>query len=384
MLVEDLASELADVIFLDVEAWELLLYSGLSVHAPKMKINGVPQRQTLHVNMIGEISTAKSSVIKILSKIFPKTSKVSKTTEASIAGTVKPDGTIVPGVIEQAHNGILFIPEYNKKISRMNIIREAMDNDVVTVSKRGVSWSFTPNVAFIVASNPKNDFFESPIMRKDIPFKEGILSRFDVLLPFLNDNNTMNEILQNITFLNDERKELDIEKLRKIIKNTIIGMEMLVERIKLTKKQEQMIKRAYAKNITQMGDRPRVVLRDLETLIRLVNVIVAVNCKKDPKKKIYTATNEDVTKAIDLWKYLINLRVQLYSRLEERKLMTPEQFIYDVIKQHEQIPTKQLIRISNDYCSRRTVYRVLDRLEKKGKIVRLETHKESSSVKIAS
>jgi DNA replicative helicase MCM subunit Mcm2 (Cdc46/Mcm family) len=381
MIVDNIAEKLNTMVRINEEDWRLLLYVTLSPYAPKIKINGVTQRGVLHANMVGEISTAKSSIMRILEKISPKSTRLSKVTNASIEGTVTPGNVIIPGDIEKANDGTFIVPEYTTKLSRMDIMREAMDGDVVRISKRAISWSFNPRVAFIAGSNPKQDFFtKGSTMRNEIPFKEGILSRFDVIIPMINTPDEAAEIVSDMTFFEPEKKAINFKDIKRKFKTLADSMKLLVDAIKMSPEQTMKIKQAYLNHNVEMGNRPRVILRDIESLIRLVNVISAVNAEKTANKRIYQATDEDVDAAIDLWNYMINVRVQMYGILEEKYIKSPEDQVLDIIKENGTIKNKDLIDKAQGICSRKTVFRIINKLEKKGILERLGKYTEEASV----
>lgn len=65
-----------------------------------------------------------------------------------------------------------------------------------------------------------------------------------------------------------------------------------------------------------------MILRDLENLARLVNVIATVNfSKRTIKNGLLKAKDDDIDKAIQLWENLISLRVEIYGR-SNRNFMT--------------------------------------------------------------
>jgi len=65
-----------------------------------------------------------------------------------------------------------------------------------------------------------------------------------------------------------------------------------------------------------------VILRDLESLARLVNAIATVNfSRRKVEKGILHADDEDIDKAIQLWENLLAFRIQLYAR-SSRNLKT--------------------------------------------------------------
>ena len=329
--VEDIADELDRVVFIGTENWQYILYSILSTYAPDIVFNGRPSRGNMHTNLIGEISTAKSLILNILKSIAPKWVNVTKATEASFEGISKPK-EIQAGLIEASSDGSLLIPEFKRTISKMQLLRECMDCDIIDLTKRGMTRRFKVNTSFIVGSNPKEDFFpEMGRMRDAIPFQEGILSRFDFLIPLIMSEEKNADIVKQLKLFGGG-EGTDYEKMALMIKTLSEGMKT-VKSVVVTDEQEKMIKDAYLRNNHKMGYRTLVILRDLETLCRLVNIIVSTNFfNRIEENGHFKAVDVDVEKAIQLWENLIYLRKQLYEMRIDKNVMYSDETIMFIMK----------------------------------------------------
>ena len=380
--LQKMAKRLNDVVYIGVESWECILLSVLSVSAPDIMINGVMQRGNCHTNMVGEISTAKSKILNVLKRVAPKWINVTKSTEASFEGVSKAT-EIQAGLIERAKDGIFLIPEFKRSISKFQLLREAMDCDIIDLSKRGITRAFKVNTSFIVASNPVKDFF--PVMgkmRDAIPFEEGVMSRFDFVLPFLSTDEKNREILQKLTLFGGEVKDEEFDSMKIALRTLTEGMK-IVQGVIITSEQEKMLKDTYLSNNEKIngGFRPLVILRDLETLCRLVNVIVATNFyNRIPSKRkgYFEALNVDVEKAIDLWENLLFLRKQMYTVRNDKNLKFADEAILHVVMAYGEINSTKLYEemINLDLAkSERSCMRRIKRLVEEN-ILKMERKRE--------
>lgn len=380
--IDGMAKELDSIIFIGSENWECLILSILSPYAPPIVINGIEQRPNLHVNMVGEISTAKSSILKIIRKIAPKFVLVTKSTQASFEGISKPK-EIQAGIIEKSGEGCLLIPEFKEALSKFQLLREAMDCDIVEITKRGITKSVKVNTTFIVASNPKDDFFrDSGTMRDEIPFAEGVLSRFDFLIPLVSDPKKVESIIGKMDLFGYGKK-IDLEKYAVTLKSLSIAMK-LVRRITITEEQEKMIKDAFLKHNIKMGKRPLVIPRDIETISRIINVIVSANFfnRKMIERGVYLADNKDILKAIEIWDNLIFARKQLYEMRDNKEVKSTSDLILEEITKSGEISTKELRDKIVGVCSDATMYRVLERLKYDGRIKHIGKSSENAKLVI--
>ena len=107
-----------------------------------------------------------------------------------------------------------------------------------------------------------------------------------------------------------------------------VGMDAITK-VVITEEQQETIRAVFKQKNKRderdrlLDNRPFVLLRDLETLARLVNVIASVNFARRQVDEggVLHATDEDVEKAIALWESLLHIRIQLYSKNMDKSRM---------------------------------------------------------------
>lgn len=333
---EKIALDLDRIVIFGPRNWELTLYSLMSPHAPRLLINNLDYRANIHEMLAGDISTAKSKILKICKLIAPKMMVVDETTKARFEGSAptRSGDEIEDGLLDLAMNGVMIIEEYTNTFARMPLMRRAMDGEYIEIHKKGSSKGIDVNTTMLAACNPEGDFFREEVegnFREQITFKEGILSRFDVLI-LLTATQVKNELIIDKINLMSTRSPLDkidFAAIKEDLETLAGGMHSgAITRVTITRTQEQKLKEAFLnqntrdKNQRLLKNRPLVILRDLENVARLVNVIATVNfSKRTIKNGLLKAKDEDIDKAIQLWENLIKLRVEIYGR-SNRNFMT--------------------------------------------------------------
>ncbi len=333
---EKIALDLDRIVIFGPENWELILYSLMSPHAPRLLINNLDYRANIHGMLAGDISTAKSKILKISKLIAPKMMVVDETTKARFEGSAptRSGDEIEDGLLDLAMNGVMIVEEYTNTFAKMPLMRRAMDGEYIEIHKKGSSKGIDVNTTILAACNPKEDFFREEVegyFREQISFKEGILSRFDILI-LLTATQVKNELIidkMNLMSTRSPLDKIDFKAIKEDLETLAEGMKSgSIVRVTITPQQEQMLKEAFLnqnardKKQRLLRNRPLVILRDLENLARLVNVIATVNfSKRTIKNGFLKAKDEDIDKAVQLWENLIKLRVEIYGR-SNRNFMT--------------------------------------------------------------
>lgn len=328
---EILARQLNELVIFGTDAWELTLYCLMSPNAPRFIMNGLDYRSCIHEMLAGDISTAKSKVHKIAKMIAPKMLVVDDTTKPTFEGVAptKSGGEIEEGVVDWANDGVMIVEEFTRTFSKMPLFRRVMDGEPIEIYKKGSSKTIDSNMAMLTACNPNDDFFlEEMNFRKQLPFKEGVLSRFDILIP-LTATQLKNELLVDRIDIFGTGPEIpiDFEEVKDRLVTLAKGMKQ-VKFVILTEEQKTTVRDAFKAHNTAdrkhryIKNRPLVILRDLESLARLVNTITTVNfSKRKVENGMLHADDDDIDKAIQLWENLLVFRIQLYAR-SSRNLMT--------------------------------------------------------------
>jgi len=369
--IEEYAEKLNEVIIFGKQNWELVLYAVMSPFAPKIKINGVPTRNNLHVLLLGDISSAKSRIMHILRVIAPKVDFYNAFTKAKFEGISTING-IEEGVIDQIKDGVLLIPEL-ELIKTIPYRREFLDNTFIRIAKgRGEPKEMEPNITIFGCGNPKSDFFRNHVrLRNQIDYKESELSRFDIFIPMINTATKNELILEKMNFFGENNNGIDLETISLNLATIASGMKKIKE-VKLTKKQKDMIKSAYKFHNKELEFRPLLVLRDAETLCRLINVIACSNfIDRVVKDGVLYAKDKDVRKAISLWENLINIREQIYTNTY-REILSIKDIIYKKIVMFGEIDSADLYKIiveNEKICKKSAFYDNLKELILEGKVI---------------
>jgi len=338
--------------------------------------------------LAGDISTAKSKVHKIAKKIAPKVVIVDDMTKPALEGVYKIGEGIQEGILDQAQNGSIIVEEFDPKFAKMPMFRRIMDCEYIETHKGGDSKGMYVNTQMLTACNPDADFFlEETTFRSQLKYKEGILTRFDCLIP-LTATQVKNDILVDRLHLmtGELEKEIDFKEIKDKLMTLAEGMKM-IKRVMMTKKQEKRLKDTFRLHNQVdirrrlLQNRPMVLLRDLETLARFVNTIACINFsnrKFEGGSQTLWASDEDIDKAITLWENLLQFRLQLYGQRANRNLKTIGDEIVLYIHQMsansdegwvDRMSVKQHIINEKALCSESTFYDEWNKLRTGGRIV---------------
>lgn len=327
--IDDVAQRLDGIVDIGVDVWKLIVYSMLSAPAPKFNIDGRWVRSSLHLLLIGEISTAKSKILGIVNDISPKSEQVSDMTKASFIGAYSnKDDEIKEGVVDRIIGGNMLVEEYDKLDLDDGLMREVFDNGSISVSKaESVKRIDEVQTSIMAGANPKKDFFiQGENMREQIPFKEGELSRFDVTIPLVNTQDDMERIIDDMElFGGSEGLEMgEIKNMMEALKDKLQTVEKITFEETDDKKPslERQIKEAFKseqKTLESKNRQELLISRDFETLVRLVYIIGAVH--EDLEDKEVTITEDTVNTAISQFETLIGLRHRLYTG-DDRQVVT--------------------------------------------------------------
>jgi replicative DNA helicase Mcm len=197
------------------EAMVYQLFSGV----PKTLPNGTQIRGDIHILMVGDPGTAKSQMLRAISKISPRAIFASGkgASAAGLTATAVKDNfdnkwSLEAGALVMADMGIAVIDELDKMSDDdKSAFHEAMEQQQVTVTKAGILASLKTRCGVLGAANPKGgrfDMYESIAPQIDMP--PALLSRFDFLF-----------VMQDIP-----NKETDSTIAKHIIKTNRLG-EML-------------------------------------------------------------------------------------------------------------------------------------------------------------
>jgi len=385
---EKTAQTLNEVVIVGEAIWELVLYCTMSCYSPRLIINNLELRANMHGVLAGDISTAKSRILKILRMIAPKAVPLDDVTKPTFEGVAptKSGEEIEEGFLDWAKDGIVLVEEFTRKHASMPLFRRGMDCEDYAVYKKGSKKIRDVNTTWICACNPNADFFQTEIsFRKQLPFKEGVLSRFDVLIPLTATPDKNDLIVDQMDIFGSKTDEIDFDLIKERLIAISAGMQE-IRRVSITEEQKQMIRDAFKdhndrdRKFNILRNRPLVILRDLESLARFVNTIATVNFPRRTisKRGVLAATDEDIEKAVQLWENLLSFRTQLYGDEANRNMRTVADEICLYMFRHNGVQSEVDIREIYRYIvdqkrliGKSTFYKEINQLVQTGRIARL-------------
>ncbi len=168
------------------EAIMLQLFGGVAHNLPdKTRIRG-----DIHILLIGDPSTGKSQLLKLISSIIPRGKYVGGrgATAAGLTATVVKDEefgggwVLEAGAMVLANKGILAVDEFDKMSREDQVaMHEALEQQQISIAKASIVATLPAQVSVLAGSNPKYfrfDPYKSIAEQVDIP--DTLLSRFDL------------------------------------------------------------------------------------------------------------------------------------------------------------------------------------------------------------
>jgi len=168
------------------EAIMYQLFGGVPHNLPdKTRIRG-----DIHILMIGDPSTGKSQLLKLISSIIPRGKYVGGrgATAAGLTATVVKDEEfgggwmLEAGAMILANKGVLCVDEFDKMSKEDQIaMHEGLEQQQISIAKASIVATLPAQVSVLAGSNPKFFRFDPyrPLVEQiDIP--DTLLSRFDL------------------------------------------------------------------------------------------------------------------------------------------------------------------------------------------------------------
>jgi replicative DNA helicase Mcm len=235
------------------------------------------KRGSINILLLGDPSTAKSTLLKECAEIITKslyTSGKSASAAGLTAAAVKrPNGMwmIMPGVVVLCNDGFVFIDELDKATpDDRSSLHEAMEQQTVSIAKAGMHMTFPARTSIFAAGNPQSGKWEMALSAaENVNLPPTLLSRFDIKFRILDvkDYNRDSQMAQHILnqFTEVVEKLYSREFLRKYFSyiNTLKPL--------MTTEASQELLKTYRDLRTKSKDQEAVIIdtRQLEGLIRL-------------------------------------------------------------------------------------------------------------------
>ncbi len=319
-VIEKLRDSLAPTIYdleLIKEALVLQMFGGVPKHMP----DGTKIRGDIHVLLVGDPGTAKSQLLQRMADLAPRgiyTSGKGSSAAGLTATAVRDETgrwTLEAGALVLADLGLAAIDEIDKMSpTDRDSIYQAMEQQIITVTKAGIYATLMSRCSILGAANPKYGRFDrnSPLTDQiDLPIP--LLSRFDVIFKVLDipDKDRDREMADYIlkVHLVGEKLQLGEEEAIETQHLQKIPPELIKKYVKYAKKYVFPTLSEEAKNIIEKEyldmralyektQRVAITPRQLEAMIRLAEASARARLSD-------VVTAEDAKRAVRIVKYFL-------------------------------------------------------------------------------
>ena len=199
------------------EAAILQLFGGVR----KVLQDGMEVRGDSHILIIGDPGSAKTALIRYLTKLAPKWQYVSGgvgSSKVGIAAAVVKDElikgfTLDAGAAVLAHNGVLFFDELDKmEAEERGALHDIMEIQAFSVHKAGINATLLARVTILAAANPKQGRFDPyQELYTQLNLPPTLINRFDLIYPLKDIPEETKDDKMSRHILKSHRKKLIME-----------------------------------------------------------------------------------------------------------------------------------------------------------------------------
>jgi len=359
-IYEKLVNSLAPSIYGNKEIKEailLQLFGGTPAELP----DGIHIRGDIHILLVGDPATAKSQLLKLSSRLIPRSRYVSGkgVTGAGLISTVRKDEftggwVLEAGALILCNKGMLAVDEF-EKMDREDMVamHEALEQGTVSIAKASIVATLPAQTSILAGANPKLGRFDiyTPIADQII-IPPTLLSRFDLKFA-LRDIPNPEEDRKLVDHVLSVRKDLKITEPdipQDLLRKYIAYSKQNIKQVELSDETLETFKKFFIDMRSKYTEEDRIVpitFRQFEALIRLAQASAKIKLRKKTIK-------EDAEKAIRIMQ--ASLR-QLGFDAESKKL--------DIDRMESSVTGTQRSKI-------RILLDIIDKLEKEEKEVSIE------------
>jgi replicative DNA helicase Mcm len=282
----------------------------------KKERSGSYIRGDIHVLLVGDPGTGKSSCIKYINKISPRgvfTSGKNSTGAGLTAAAVQEEGlsgekawTLEAGALVLADKGIAAIDELDKMdASDRGSLHEALESQEISVSKAGINTTLKSRCSLVAAANPKHGRFDEFMgIYEQIELDPALMSRFDLVFTITDnpDEGKDGKLADHVIKVN-QSETADEDKTDEPMKPPI-EPELFRKYVAYARKQcrpkipdevREMLKEFYVdvRNQQAEGGPVPLTIRKLQALIRLAEASARIRLAEE-------VTQADAQNAINL------------------------------------------------------------------------------------
>ena len=306
LVIKKLVNSIAPSIYGNDEIKEailLQLFGGLPADHP----DGTRIRGDIHILLVGDPATAKSQLLKLTSRILPRSRYVSGkgVTGAGLISTVRKDEftggwVLEAGALVLCNHGLLAIDEFEKMAAEDLIsMHEALEQGTVSIAKASIVATLPAQTTVLAGANPKLGRFDiyTPISEQ-ITVPTTIMSRFDLkfVLRDVPNPEADDKLVSHVMKLRSHPEEIVTEIDHGLIRKYIIYARRTVKDVKLSDETLSEFRKFFVEMRGKYTEEDRMVpitFRQFEGLMRLAQASAKIYLRSETVK-------EDATRAVKI------------------------------------------------------------------------------------
>lgn len=318
------------------DIWRAMFLAQASCYAPPIMQGEKQHRAQAHILLVGEYSTAKSTLFSASLKMFPRSLHATDFTIPGMMGTVTKDGARKMGAAEKCDRAVMVIDEFDKLVQRKpetdHVLRIVMEEQRYRRETAYGVLSYNAHPVVFAGANPTNDVFRDELMSKQVPFKFGLVSRFDYLRPMAYTTIQINEIAdflaQNCFQEAEPPTDWNMEDTLKMyyaLQSTIV--QKRVRKVATTKENVQFLSKLFQQHNRIIGGVPLLSVRDFMGVLRWFNAsaVMHVRQRTVTDNGILIAAEQDITNAAYMLDNVSRYRAMLLSTVTRDEVALPPQ-----------------------------------------------------------
>ena len=257
-------------------------------------------RGDIHILLIGDPSSGKSQLLKLVPDVIPRGRYVSGkgVTGAGLTATVTKDEQFMGGWVLEAgalvlsNKGLLSVDEFEKMSEHDQVaMHEALEQGTISIAKASIVASLPARTSVLAGGNPKFSRFDPyQSIAKQITVPDTLLSRFDLKFALKDVPNPVEDkkVVDHILKARYGNYEAAIPVIPASLLKKYIAYAKQNIQPRLTKETGKLLRDFYIKTRRQAegGEAPiPVTLRQFESMIRLAEASAKIQLSTVVRKQ---------------------------------------------------------------------------------------------------